>query len=72
MDNKLREERLARQRAENQMLEVEKQRSMLDVDLKQYKQKVEQLSKQKERLEEEVRTIFKNILEILFLIFWNI
>lgn len=58
MDNKLREERLARQRAENQMLEVEKQRSMLDVDLKQYKQKVEQLSKQKERLEEEVRTIF--------------
>lgn len=57
MDNKLREERLARQRAENQMLEVEKQRSMLDVDLKQYKQKVEQLSKQKERLEEEVKNL---------------
>ncbi|XP_078253434.1 rho-associated protein kinase 1 [Rhinoraja longicauda] len=57
MDNKLREERLARQRAENQMMEAEKQRSMLDVDLKQYKQKVEQLSQQQERFEEEVKNL---------------
>ncbi|XP_069777791.1 rho-associated protein kinase 1 isoform X3 [Narcine bancroftii] len=57
MNNKLREERLSRQRAENQVMEVEKQRAMLDVDLKQYKQKVEQLSKQKERLEEEVKNL---------------
>ncbi|XP_067835845.1 rho-associated protein kinase 1 [Heptranchias perlo] len=57
MDNKLRDERMSRQRAENQVMEVEKQRSMLDVDLKQFQQKVELLSKQKERLEDEVKNL---------------
>ncbi|XP_067887831.1 rho-associated protein kinase 1 isoform X3 [Heterodontus francisci] len=57
MDNKLREERMSRQRAENQVMEVEKKCSMLEVDLKQFQQKVEQLTKQKERLEDEVKNL---------------
>lgn len=36
------------------MVEVEKQCSMLEFDLKQSVQKMEQLMKQKERLEDEV------------------
>ncbi|XP_060679557.1 rho-associated protein kinase 1 [Hemiscyllium ocellatum] len=57
MDNKLKEERMSRQRAENYVMEVEKKLSMLEVDLKQFQQKVEQLSKQKERLEDEVKNL---------------
>lgn len=49
------EENIARMRAESRVLEVEKQCSMLEFDLKQSVQKMEQLMKQKERLEDEVR-----------------
>ena len=42
-------------RAESRVVEVEKQCSMLEFDLKQSVQKMEQLMKQKERLEDEVR-----------------
>lgn len=41
-------------RAESRVVEVEKQCSMLEFDLKQSVQKMEQLMKQKERLEDEV------------------
>lgn len=40
-------------RAESRVVEVEKQCSMLEFDLKQSVQKMEQLMKQKERLEDE-------------------
>lgn len=43
----------ARMRAESRVVEVEKQCSMLEFDLKQSVQKMEQLMKQKERLEDE-------------------
>lgn len=48
------EETGARMRAESRVVEVEKQCSMLEFDLKQSVQKMEQLMKQKERLEDEV------------------
>lgn len=48
------EETTLRMRAESRVVEVEKQCSMLEFDLKQSVQKMEQLMKQKERLEEEV------------------
>lgn len=48
------EETGARIRAEGRVVEVEKQCSMLEFDLKQSVQKMEQLMKQKERLEDEV------------------
>uniref|UniRef100_A0A4W3JG66 Rho-associated protein kinase 1 n=1 Tax=Callorhinchus milii TaxID=7868 RepID=A0A4W3JG66_CALMI len=57
MEKKLKEERMSRQKAENQVVEVEKKCSMLEVDLKQSQQKWEQLSKQKERLEDEVKNL---------------
>lgn len=41
-------------RAESRVVEVEKQCSMLEFDLKQSVQKIEQLMKQKERLEDDV------------------
>lgn len=41
-------------RAESRVVEVEKQCSMLEFDLKQSVQKMEQLMKQKERLEDDV------------------
>lgn len=47
------EENGARMRAESRVVEVEKQCSMLEFDLKQSVQKMEQLMKQKERLEDE-------------------
>lgn len=49
------EESVSRMRAESRVVEVEKQCSMLEFDLKQSVQKMEQLMKQKERLEDEVR-----------------
>lgn len=52
------EENGARMRAESRVVEVEKQCSMLEFDLKQSVQKMEQLMKQKERLEDEVRDPF--------------
>lgn len=50
---KMSEENGARMRAESRVVEVEKQCSMLEFDLKQSVQKMEQLMKQKERLEDE-------------------
>uniref|UniRef100_A0A8C8MJS0 Rho-associated protein kinase 1 n=1 Tax=Oncorhynchus tshawytscha TaxID=74940 RepID=A0A8C8MJS0_ONCTS len=52
---KVSEESGARMRAESRVVEVEKQCSMLEFDLKQSVQKMEQLMKQKERLEDEVK-----------------
>lgn len=59
------EENGARMRAESRVVEVEKQCSMLEFDLKQSVQKMEQLMKQKERLEDEVRNSshFSSLLE---------
>uniref|UniRef100_A0A4W5QPI3 non-specific serine/threonine protein kinase n=1 Tax=Hucho hucho TaxID=62062 RepID=A0A4W5QPI3_9TELE len=52
---KVSEESGSRMRAESRVVEVEKQCSMLEFDLKQSVQKMEQLMKQKERLEDEVK-----------------
>ncbi|XP_034559720.1 rho-associated protein kinase 1 isoform X2 [Notolabrus celidotus] len=54
---KMSEENGARMRAESRIVEVEKQCSMLEFDLKQSVQKMEQLMKQKERLEDEVKNL---------------
>lgn len=51
----------ARMRAESRVVEVEKQCSMLEFDLKQSVQKMEQLMKQKERLEDEACILRRNI-----------
>lgn len=56
VQQKVSEESGARMRAESRVVEVEKQCSMLEFDLKQSVQKMEQLMKQKERLEDEVST----------------
>ncbi|CAF98420.1 unnamed protein product, partial [Tetraodon nigroviridis] len=53
VQQKTSEEIGARMRAESRVVEVEKQCSMLEFDLKQSVQKMEQLMKQKERLEDE-------------------
>uniref|UniRef100_A0A673ZKR5 non-specific serine/threonine protein kinase n=1 Tax=Salmo trutta TaxID=8032 RepID=A0A673ZKR5_SALTR len=55
VQHKVSEECGARMRAESRVVEVEKQCSMLEFDLKQSVQKMEQLMKQKERLEDEVQ-----------------
>ncbi|KAG7455327.1 hypothetical protein MATL_G00255240 [Megalops atlanticus] len=55
VEQKVSEESVARMRAEGRVVEVEKQCSMLEFDLKQSVQKMEQLMKQKERLEDEVK-----------------
>uniref|UniRef100_A0A8C0HI02 non-specific serine/threonine protein kinase n=1 Tax=Chelonoidis abingdonii TaxID=106734 RepID=A0A8C0HI02_CHEAB len=57
MEKKVKEERAARDRAENQIVQIEKQCSMLDFDLKQSQQKLEHLTEQKERLEDEVKNL---------------
>uniref|UniRef100_A0A7N6FHR2 non-specific serine/threonine protein kinase n=1 Tax=Anabas testudineus TaxID=64144 RepID=A0A7N6FHR2_ANATE len=57
MPLKMSEENGARMRAESRVVEVEKQCSMLEFDLKQSVQKMEQLMKQKERLEDEVKNL---------------
>uniref|UniRef100_A0AAQ5Y827 Rho-associated protein kinase 1 n=1 Tax=Amphiprion ocellaris TaxID=80972 RepID=A0AAQ5Y827_AMPOC len=57
MPQKMSEENGARMRAESRVVEVEKQCSMLEFDLKQSVQKMEQLMKQKERLEDEVKIL---------------
>lgn len=54
VEQKVSEETTLRMRAESRVVEVEKQCSMLEFDLKQSVQKMEQLMKQKERLEDEV------------------
>ncbi|MGH0145149.1 UNVERIFIED_CONTAM: hypothetical protein FKN15_025061 [Acipenser sinensis] len=55
MEQKVLEESSARLKAQNRVVEVEKQCSMLECDLKQSLQKIEQLMKQKERLDDEIR-----------------
>ncbi|KAJ6662148.1 hypothetical protein lerEdw1_012613 [Lerista edwardsae] len=57
MEKKVKEERAAREKAENRIVQIEKQCSMLDFDLKQSQQKLEHLNEQKERLEEEVKNL---------------
>ncbi|XP_068527583.1 rho-associated protein kinase 1 isoform X2 [Anas acuta] len=57
MEKKVKEERAAREKAENLIVQAEKQCSMLDFDLKQSQQKLEHLLEQKERLEEEVKNL---------------
>ncbi|KAL6491298.1 hypothetical protein MHYP_G00016430 [Metynnis hypsauchen] len=57
VEQKVSEESVLRLRAENRVVEVEKQCSMLEFDLKQSVQKMEQLMKQKERLEDEVKAL---------------
>uniref|UniRef100_A0A674MSK9 Rho-associated protein kinase 1 n=1 Tax=Takifugu rubripes TaxID=31033 RepID=A0A674MSK9_TAKRU len=57
VQQKMSEEIGARMRAESRVVEVEKQCSMLEFDLKQSVQKMEQLMKQKERLEDEVKSL---------------
>uniref|UniRef100_A0A672L2Q1 Rho-associated protein kinase 1 n=1 Tax=Sinocyclocheilus grahami TaxID=75366 RepID=A0A672L2Q1_SINGR len=57
VEQKVSEENTLRMRAESRVVEVEKQCSMLEFDLKQSVQKMEQLMNQKERLEEEVREL---------------
>lgn len=58
MEKKVKEERAAREKAENRIVQAEKQCSMLDFDLKQSQQKLEHLLEQKERLEDEVSKMF--------------
>uniref|UniRef100_A0A8C6T407 non-specific serine/threonine protein kinase n=1 Tax=Neogobius melanostomus TaxID=47308 RepID=A0A8C6T407_9GOBI len=57
VQQKMSEENGARMRAESRVVEVEKQCSMLEFDLKQSVQKMEQLMKQKERFEDEVQSV---------------
>ncbi|XP_018123419.1 rho-associated protein kinase 1 [Xenopus laevis] len=57
MEVKVKVERAAKEKAENRRVEIEKQCSMLDFDLKQSHQKIEHLTQQRERLEEEVKQI---------------
>ncbi|KAJ8390230.1 hypothetical protein AAFF_G00109690 [Aldrovandia affinis] len=54
MELKLQEERAARQQVEARLLELEKQRSLLDCECKQTQQSLEELQRQKEKLSEEV------------------
>ncbi|KAG9478988.1 hypothetical protein GDO78_012583 [Eleutherodactylus coqui] len=57
IEMKVKAERAAKEKAESRRMELEKQCSMLDFDLKQSHQKLEHLVQQKERLEEEVRQL---------------
>lgn len=54
MEQKLSEERLAKMRLENRILELEKHSSMMDCDYKQALQKLEELRRHKDHLTEEV------------------
>ncbi|NP_001080945.1 Rho-associated, coiled-coil containing protein kinase 2 L homeolog [Xenopus laevis] len=57
MEKKLQEERVAKQRLENNLLETEKQYSMLDCDLKQAKQKINELEALKDKLSEDIKNL---------------
>ncbi|XP_023190971.1 rho-associated protein kinase 1 isoform X1 [Xiphophorus maculatus] len=61
VQQKMSEETGSRIRAEGRVVEVEKQCSMLEFDLKQSVQKMEQLMKQKERLEDEVKGLHTHL-----------
>lgn len=55
MQQKLAEERAAKLRLENRILELEKHSSMMDCDYKQALQKLDELRRHKDQLSEEVR-----------------
>uniref|UniRef100_A0A8C8DTQ7 Rho-associated protein kinase 2 n=1 Tax=Oryzias sinensis TaxID=183150 RepID=A0A8C8DTQ7_9TELE len=57
MEQKLSEERLAKMRLENRILELEKHSSMMDCDYKQALQKLEELRRHKDHLTEEVKNL---------------
>ncbi|KAE8598512.1 hypothetical protein XENTR_v10016849 [Xenopus tropicalis] len=57
MEMKVKGERAAKEKAENRRVEIEKQCSMLEFDLKQSRQKMEHFTQQRERLEEEVKQL---------------
>ncbi|XP_062850624.1 rho-associated protein kinase 1 isoform X2 [Trichomycterus rosablanca] len=61
VEQKVSEEGVLRLRAESRVVEVEKQCSMLEFDLKQSVQKMEQLMKQKDRVEDEVRALHMDL-----------
>ncbi|XP_078543570.1 rho-associated protein kinase 1 [Lissotriton helveticus] len=55
MERKVKMERAAKEKAENRRVEIEKQCSMLELDLKQSRQKMEHLVQQKERQEDDFK-----------------
>lgn len=57
MEQKLAEERAAKLRLENRILELEKHSSMMDCDYKQALQKLDELRRHKDRLTEEVGAV---------------
>ncbi|XP_063771477.1 rho-associated protein kinase 2 isoform X4 [Pseudophryne corroboree] len=57
MERKLQEERISKQRLENNLLEAEKQCSMLDCDLKQARRKINELEILKDKLTEDVKNL---------------
>uniref|UniRef100_A0A452RYR4 non-specific serine/threonine protein kinase n=1 Tax=Ursus americanus TaxID=9643 RepID=A0A452RYR4_URSAM len=57
MEKKLSEERTLKQKVENLLLEAEKRCSIFDCDLKQSQQKINELLKQKDVLNEDVRNL---------------
>uniref|UniRef100_A0A8C2XLP9 Rho-associated protein kinase n=1 Tax=Cyclopterus lumpus TaxID=8103 RepID=A0A8C2XLP9_CYCLU len=57
MDQKLAEERVAKLRLENRILDLEKHSSMMDCDYKQALQKLDELRRHKDRLTEEVKNL---------------
>uniref|UniRef100_A0A671XVV2 Rho-associated protein kinase 2 n=1 Tax=Sparus aurata TaxID=8175 RepID=A0A671XVV2_SPAAU len=57
MEQKLAEERVAKLRLENRILELEKHSSMMDCDYKQALQKLDELRRHKDRLTEEVKNL---------------
>uniref|UniRef100_A0A671EIM0 non-specific serine/threonine protein kinase n=1 Tax=Rhinolophus ferrumequinum TaxID=59479 RepID=A0A671EIM0_RHIFE len=57
MEKKLLEERTLKQKVENLLLEAEKRCSIFDCDLKQSQQKINELLKQKDVLNEDVRNL---------------
>ena len=59
MEKKLLEERILKQKVENLLLEAEKRCSILDCDFKQSQQKINELLKQKDVLNEDV-SMFTN------------
>uniref|UniRef100_A0A3Q2DJY6 Rho-associated protein kinase 2 n=1 Tax=Cyprinodon variegatus TaxID=28743 RepID=A0A3Q2DJY6_CYPVA len=57
LERKLSEERAAKLRLENRILELEKHSSMMDCDYKQALQKLDELRRHKDRLTEEVKNL---------------
>nr|XP_019940542.1 PREDICTED: rho-associated protein kinase 2 [Paralichthys olivaceus] len=57
MEQKLAEERAAKMRLENRILDLEKHSSMMDCDYKQALQKLDELRRHKDRLTEEVKNL---------------